>query len=38
VVVTVHLCNLVKELQDKGKLISQMCDNMKAFNSKFCQW
>jgi len=38
VLVTDLLYNLIKELQDKGKLISLMCGNMKAFNSKFCLW
>lgn len=38
VVVTDHLYFLIRELKDKGKLISQMYDNMKAFNSKFWWW
>ena len=36
--VTDLLYNLIRELQDKGKLISQMYGSMKAFNSKFCLW
>lgn len=32
---TNHLCNLIREIQDKGKLISQMYGNLKAFRSKF---
>jgi len=35
VVVTDNLYFLIRELKDKGKLISQMYDTMKAFNSKF---
>jgi len=38
VVVIDHLYNLIRELKDKVKLISQMYDNMNAFSCKFWWW
>jgi hypothetical protein len=37
-VMTGHLTNLNKELKEKYKLITEMCDSMKAFKVKLQLW